>query len=124
MFFLDELNNLKVYRKKFLLPINDKDKRHNSLAFLMTPNYESSLKMMKHPLFENRYFNSYYIERAAMYYVDGSTRVVEEDCSIVTEASINNIMKNDLNVVYHVYSNDTIDVKNQINPRTFLELEK
>ena len=124
MFFLDELNNLKVYRKKFLLPINDKDKRHNSLAFLMTPNYESSLKMMKHPLFENRYFNSYYIERAAMYYVDGSTRVVEEDCSIVTEASIDNIMKNDLNVIYHGYSNDAIDVKNQINPRTFLELEK
>lgn len=122
MFFLDELNNLKIYRKKFLFPINDKDKRRNSLVFLMTPSYESSLKMMKYPLLQPRYFNSYYIERAAMYYVDGSTKVVEEDCSITTEASIDNIMKNNLNIIYHGYSNDALDVKNQINPRTLIEL--
>ena len=123
MFFLDELDNLKVYRKKFMLPINDKDKRHNSLAFLMTPSYDSSVRMMTHPLFQNRYFNSYYVERSAMYYIDGSTKIVEEDCSIITESSIDDIMKgNDKYIVYHGYENDIRQVQSVINYRTLLEL--
>ena len=119
MFFLDELQNLKIYRKKFLLPIDDKDKRYHSLAMLMTPSYESSNKMMNHPLFQNKYFNSYYTERAALYYIDG-TNVVSE-ASIVTE-TIDDIIKPDKYVTYSGYENDIIRVQTVINTRSLKEL--
>lgn len=124
MFFLDELDNLKIYRKKFLLPINDKDKKHNSIAFLLTPSYESSVKMMTHPLFQNKYFNSYYTERSAIYYIDGSTKVIEESSSIIQESgSIDDIIKDsDQYVLYKGYPIDIDMVKNVINYRTFFEL--
>lgn len=124
MFFLDELDNLKVYRKKFLLPINDKDKKHNSVAFLLTPSYESSLNMMRHPLFQNKYFNSYYTERSAIYYIDGSTKVIEESESIIREeGSIDELLKDsEKYVVYRGYPLDIDMVKGVINYRTFMEL--
>ena len=121
MFFLDELQNLKIYRKKFLLPIDDKDKRHHSVAMLMTPSYDSSVKMMNHELFQNKYFNSYYTERAALYYIDGSNVVSE--ASIITE-TIDDIIKPDKFVVYNGYENDILKVQTVINSRSLMELSR
>ena len=53
MYFLDELKDLKIYRNKFLLPINEQNKKKNSVAFLLTPNYTSSKAMMNHELLVN-----------------------------------------------------------------------
>ena len=48
MIFIDEMKNLRVYRKQFFLPYNDKDKKHGAAVYLLTPNYISSkgLKMV------------------------------------------------------------------------------
>ena len=118
MFFLDELQDIKIYRKKFLLPINDKNKRKNSVAMLLTPSYESSKRMMTHPLFVNKYFNSYYIERAALYYVNGST-IIEESAEPVLE-NINDIISRDNNrtMLYSGYESDTFEVMKFLNIST------
>lgn len=124
MFFLDELQDIKIYRKKFLLPINDNDKKRGSVAMLMTPSYNSSCNVMNHKLFQNKYFNSYYIERAAMYYINGSTKeIIEEDSSIVTE-SINDILQNDVkeSVIYSGYETDVREVMPIINLRSLYDL--
>lgn len=71
MIFIDELKNFRIYRKQFFLPYNDKDKKHGSLVYLLTPNYISSKNLMNYPLSINRkYFESYYFERNAAYYIN------------------------------------------------------
>ena len=64
MITIDEMKDLKVYRKPFYLPTSDKDKT-GSAIFLMTPNLESSKNLMNSPLFINRKnsFQSYYMEK-------------------------------------------------------------
>ena len=37
MFFIDELKNFKLYKKQFLYPIVDNDKKHGSLVFIFSP---------------------------------------------------------------------------------------
>lgn len=124
MFFLNELKDLKLYRKKFLYPINEENKKKNSLVMLMTPSYHSSLSMMKYPLLVNKYFKCYYMERAAMYYISGNT-VIEESCDILKE-DIRNILNNDAKseILYSGYENDTIEVMKVLHPDYFVELSK
>ena len=42
MIYIDEVKNLRLYSKEFLLPRNGKDKKKNNAVFLLTPNFESS----------------------------------------------------------------------------------
>lgn len=86
MFFLDELDNLKMYRRNVLLPINEKDKRHGCLAYLFAPTKQSIGSIMKSPFLFNRYYNSYYIERAVMRYInqEGAT-ISTASGEVVTE---------------------------------------
>ena len=81
MYFLDELDNCRLYKRKYLLPINDKDKRHGSLVYLLGPNLESNKKLLTHPLFINKYFNALYAEKAVLYYVnnEGVEEFYDED---------------------------------------------
>lgn len=117
MFFLDELKDFKLYKKQFLYPINDKNKTKNSLVMLMTPNYKSSLKTMNYPLLIQKYFKSYYIERAAMYYISGET-IVEESSSIVEESIDNIIAGSSANkqIIFSGYESDCYPVMRVITP--------
>ena len=64
MIFTDQMKNLKIYKKPLFLPTLDTDKKKDSITFLLTPNYNSSKKLMQHPLTINRLrYQSYYIER-------------------------------------------------------------
>lgn len=64
MIFLDELKDLTLYKKKFFLPINEKNKRKGSAVFLLTPNYESSKQTINLPYIINkRLFECYYLEK-------------------------------------------------------------
>lgn len=65
MIFLDELKDLKIYRKQFILPMEDKNMKNGSVIFLLTPNRLSSLNMMAYPLAvnKNKAFQSYYMEK-------------------------------------------------------------
>lgn len=64
MIFLDELKDLTLYKKKFYLPINEKNKKKGSAIFLLTPNYESSKETINLPYIINkRLFECYYLEK-------------------------------------------------------------
>ena len=64
MIFIDEMKNMKIYKRPIFLPYNDSDKKHGSLVYLLTPNYQSSKKTMKLPfLINRRTFESYYMEK-------------------------------------------------------------
>ena len=70
MVSLDDVKDLVLYKRPFYLPIDPKDKKHNSLIMLLTPNYKSSMNMMQSPYTINRrYFESYYIEKSVFRYI-------------------------------------------------------
>lgn len=64
MIFVDQMQNLKVYRKPLFLPTLENDKKNGSSVLLLTPNYESSKSLMTYPLLVNKLrYQSYYAER-------------------------------------------------------------
>lgn len=81
MIYIDEIKDLKLYRKPFLLPRDVKDKRKNNAVFLLTPNYESSMNIINHPLFINKYYNSYFLDKDISLYLreDGSLERLSGD---------------------------------------------
>lgn len=83
MVSLDDLKDLMIYKKDFYLPINPKNKKKNSLIMLLTPNYKSSANMMTMPYIKNnRYFESYYLEKNIYMYINSTN---EKTC-IIPEA--------------------------------------
>ena len=71
MYFLDELQSMKLYRRKVLLPMNDKDKKHGSMAYVLSPKQIDGLvDILKNNIFIPRYYRGYYTERAVMYYIN------------------------------------------------------
>ena len=77
MILIDEMKNMKIYRQKTFLPTKKGNKKSGSAILLLTPNYESSHKLMNHPLFMNiRRYMSYYLERDVSFYI-GSKEVEE-----------------------------------------------
>lgn len=70
--YLDEIQNDRLYRRKFFLPINEKDKRHNSLIFLLSNSFMSSYELRNNPFVinANRSFISYYMEPNVKYYIN------------------------------------------------------
>ena len=95
MIFIDEMKNLKIYRKQFFLPYNDKDKKHGSNVYLLTPNYMSSKRLMSSPLTINRrYFESYYFERNAAYYINSGKVPQDEVLSEAVSEQISSAIHN------------------------------
>ena len=86
MIFIDKMKNFKIYRTKTFLPTVNGDKKKGSAILLMTPNYESSRKLMNHEMFvNNRRFSSYYIEKDVSYYINGKHVEEVEESSIIKE---------------------------------------
>ncbi len=91
MIFIEEMKNLKIYRKPFFLPYEDKDKKHGSIVYLLTPNYVSSTEEMKLPYAINRhYFESYYFEKDITRFL-GKAAAIKE----AAEGNDTNSMHND-----------------------------
>ena len=123
MFFIDELKDARLYRKKFLLPIDEKNKRRGSAAIIFGPTSTSYKSILGHHLFANRYYNSYFLDRAIMYYINGTK---SEDSSVdesISEMSYNIITEN-LNIFkdgiynyvgYDFYKSDTDEAFKSIN---------
>lgn len=70
MIFVDEMKDLKIYSKAFYLPIIEKNKKKGSAVYLLTPNIESSMNLLKSPLLinNNGCYKSYYMEKNVNYY--------------------------------------------------------
>jgi hypothetical protein len=84
--YLDDIKPLRLTKTEFFLPINEEDKRKNSAIFLLTPNLESSINTMKHPLALNRrLFQSYYIEKDISFVLNEARQMVRNDISPIYE---------------------------------------
>lgn len=73
MRMMDELKPLYLYssNKKVYAPIDEKDKRRGSAILLLTPNIDFSSRLMNLPyMYNNKLFNSFYIDRNVMAYID------------------------------------------------------
>lgn len=116
MFFVDELKNFKMYKKKFLYPVDDNNKKLNSAVILLSPSIESSIGIINHELVNNKYVKSYYIEKSVLYYIQqegGIPSLVRTD-DIIHE-SIKDITLEDKKVLYTGYESDIEDVTIVIN---------
>ena len=54
MILIDKMKDFKIYKVPTFLPTLTENKKKKCAALLLTPNYESSKKMMTHPLFVNK----------------------------------------------------------------------
>ena len=92
MIFIDEMKSLKIYKVKTFLPTIEGDKKKHSALLLLTPSYQSTLKMMNYNMFINKLrFESYYFDKGVSYYINGVTSKEvdeEEDESLKEESYI------------------------------------
>lgn len=101
-----------IYRKPLFLPTLEDDKKKGSSVLLMTPNYESSKRLMQHPLLINRLrYQSYYAERNLTKFI--SSKVLDR----VEEASFDEgdilqekYLKNDSDIYYNKEKFDKGDI--------------
>jgi hypothetical protein len=79
MLFLDEVIPNKLLKKKCLLPINENDKKHGAMIYLLTPNFKSSINLMKNPMFINRAksYQAYYLDKDVTYYINSKNYLQE-----------------------------------------------
>ena len=74
MIFIDKMKNLKIYKVKTYLPTVDGDKKKHSALLLLTPNYQSTVKMMNYNMLINKLrYESYYFDKGVSYYINGVT---------------------------------------------------
>ena len=87
MYFLDELKELRMYKKQFYLPLNMDNKRIGSCALLLTPDVVSTHNLLTHSLMTGKYYNGYYLERAVMYYInhESNTLNMDDNADYITE---------------------------------------
>ena len=73
--FVKDMDNLKIYKRPMFLPTLENDekkpnKKTGSVVCLLTPNRESSVKLMTHPMTVNKTrYQSYYVERDLTYFI-------------------------------------------------------
>lgn len=97
MVILDDIKNLVLYKKDFFLPLEGKDKKHNSAIILFTPNYESSIRNMQLPYTINRkYFESYYLEKDVTRYITTEGYMVPNTDELLIESKLESSERNNL----------------------------
>ena len=117
MIFIDQMKNFKIYKTPMFLPTLEKDKKRKSLIFLMTPNYNSSKKLLDFPLFVNKLrFSSYFIDKDVSYYIDSKYIKKVENSEEVSENT--RLLEESTNIkrkgIYCVSENPNLKI---LNPR-------
>ena len=86
-FFLDELKPLKLYRGKYYYPIDSKDRMHNGLIYLLTPNTKASINIMNNPssLINQTLIKSYFLEKSVDFVINDIKTPVKESTMIINE---------------------------------------
>ena len=96
MVFLDDLKDLVLYKKPFVLPINEKTIKKGSAIFLISPSFSASVKSIKSPYLVNKMdvFQSYYLEKNANYYInkEGFLQDIESTDEYLHEVGENDAM--------------------------------
>lgn len=125
MFFVDELDDFRMYKKKFLYPINNSNKKNGSAVILLSPNIDSSIKVINHELCTNKFIKSYYIDKSVLYYIqqeNGYTTLTK--CDDIIHENLRDITLLDDKVLYTGYPMDIEDVAPVINKDTVNEFSK
>lgn len=112
MIFLEQMKNLKIYKRPMFLPTIENDKKKKSAIMLLTPNYESSKQLMNHPLLVNKLrFQSYYLEQDVSYYINGKVAK-----NLINERYVFNETHEDL---YQNINEMTMKERNRISDSDF-----
>lgn len=126
MHFIDELKDLKMYRRSFLLPLNEKNKRHGKSVILFGPSSISYKNIFNNNFLINKYYNSYYIERAILYFIkqNNNSNVDNniEECSIKLINESVNLFDNKLSIKYSGYDIYYNKVKKILNTKWFEDI--
>jgi hypothetical protein len=86
MIFIDKMKNFKIYKTKTFLPTTPTSKKKGAAILLLTPNYESSKKLMNNSLFVNSgRYASYYIEKDISYYINSKVAEEIDESAIIKE---------------------------------------
>ena len=122
--YLDDIKDMRLTRTPFYLPINEENKKKNSSIFLMTPNLDSSIQLMQHPLTINRnLFESYYIEKDIAFILNELSQLVRNDVSPINESlecvlegvqGISDIIEEDYTKIQRdsfILNEDFVDIK-------------
>ena len=78
MIFLDELKDLKMYKKQFMF-INEKNKLNNAAIILLTPDLVSSVNCIMSDLINTKYYKSYYLEKDLSVVLNADMQLVKEE---------------------------------------------
>ena len=97
MFFLDEIIKDKITKKSFLLPLDNANKRKGSVVHLLTPNFNSSVNVLRDPKIMNKYFSSYYMEKSPVYYINSKNGSMIEESTLVNEVNIDKYYRASIN---------------------------
>ena len=134
MIYIDEIKNLKLYKRQFLLPRNGIDKKHNNVVMLLTPNQESSKKIINHPLMKNKYYRCYWLEKDVSFYINNENNIEyidhqqyiheseEGEWNTYVNEGVFNYYKS--KIIYNGYRNDVDRASKYINLNTIGELNK
>ena len=68
MILYKELKNLRLYSSTMCFPFNQKDRRRNSILFLLTPNIDESINIINNKDC-NKFYESYYIEQDITFFI-------------------------------------------------------
>lgn len=118
MYFLDELDNYRLYRRSVLLPIDEKNKKHNCAAFLLSPNIEGTKDIFRNSLLVNRYYNAFYTERAVLYYVN-QENVIEEIVGDFVSGTVSLYDDSNIQIQFNGYDHNISDVKSVLTKKWF-----
>lgn len=79
MYFLDELKYFRLYKRQSIAPIVEANKKKGSHIYLMTPNTDSTISVLNHNLLVYKYFESLFIERNSVLFIDGEAHTESYD---------------------------------------------
>lgn len=125
MFFIDELQDVKMYKRSFLLPLNEKDKRHGSASILFGPTEKSNHNILNYSFMTPKYYNGYYIEKAVLYYINNDTKMIEECTDLnYIEEKVQLFDDSKIIIKYNGYAHYVDNVKGILKSKYFEDIFK
>lgn len=133
MVYINELNDMKLYARTVLLPRGKKNKMLGGLALLLTPNPESTIKLINNNFISKKYYNSYYIEKDVSLYINSEMGNVLERHEIpkyIHEVNESNVVKEGFykfltpQIIYNGYENHVNYVKKYITTDSILDMNR
>ena len=134
MIYIDEIKDLKLYKRKFLLPRNGLDKLKGNVVMLLTPNQESSKNIINHKLMINRYYKSYWLEKDVSFYINHENTLSHMDHVEYVHETVEGDWENILNegvftqqkqkIIYNGYKPDVDRARRFVNTSTISECNK